>query len=453
MFSPGAWLILSGAVASSLVFLLWPAPARSGRAFWIFSPPNVKLYEAALDNWNAQHPRPAEQTHLALIHYQALERRLVAAFTSDAPVADLVETEGLLMARLFGGPVEDVGFVDLTDRIRAEGLNDAIVPAAFSQWTTRGHIFGLPHDLNPCLLAYRADIVEAAGIDVGQIETWNDFRRVLAPLIQDFDGDGRPDRFLLNFWESQRDLADALLLQAGGELFDQNDQLTLASEANARTLAALVGWLAGPERFCVDAPEFTAGGDRMRLDGTVIASVLPDWQAGTWKNYIPGLAGKVKLMPLPAWTRGGLRTTVWGGTAVGIAKAAPNVELSWKLAKHLYLSPQIAEQLFRTTCILSPVKAHWELPVYHQPDAYFSGQRIGEMFIAQAPHVPARRSSPYRQLAMERVTSALIALKAYAVAHDRFDSAFLLPEARRLLAEQQQDLAARIARNVLYRLP
>eukprot|EP01034_Spumella_vulgaris_P019931 gene19931-25505_t len=52
----------------------------------------------------------------------------------------------------------------------------------------------------------------------------------------------------------------------------------------------------------------------MRLDGTVLCSILPDWQAGTWKNYLPGLGGKVKLMRLPAWEPGGRRTSVWGGT-------------------------------------------------------------------------------------------------------------------------------------------
>lgn len=414
----------------------------------MFSPPNVQHYRAVLDEWNAAHPDA--RVNLVPIHYQALERRLIAAFTSDAPVADLVETESLTMARAFAGPLEAVGFVDLTDRLKREGLFETINAPSFGPWTTRGRTFGLPHDVHPCLLGYRADLVEAAGIDVTTIETWEDFRRVLGPLIQDRDGDGRPDRYLLNFWENNRDLVKVLLLQSGGDLFDEHERAAFDTERNARTLAELVGWIAGPRRFCVDARDFTAGGDQMRLEGTVIASILPDWMAAVWKANLPGLAGKVKLMRLPAWRPGGVRTSVWGGTAIGVTKAAPDFEQSWTVAKHLYLSPQVAESLYRSTYIISPVKAHWTLPFYHEPDPYFSGQRVGELYIAEAPHVPRRIASPFMTFAMERMMGVLVALKSHAVATQQFEAGALQPEARRLLAAAQRDLVTRMARNVLY---
>ena len=445
----GAWIVLAFTVLSSAACLAWPVRARPGRQFWLFSPPNEQHYRAAIARWNAAQPDPAAHANLTLIHFQALERRLVAAFTVDAPVADLVETESLMMARAFGAPLADIGFVDLTDRLSAEGLFDRINAPSFSIWTTRGRTFSLPHDVHPCLLAYRADLVEAAGIDVSTIETWDDFRRVLGPLVRDLDGDGRPDRYLLNFWETNRDLVTVLLRQAGAQFFDADRRLELDTARNAHVLASLVSWIAGPGRFCVDAPEFTAGGDAMRLDGTVLCSILPDWQAGTWKNYLPGLGGKVKLMPLPAWEPGGRRTSVWGGTSLGITKAAPDFERSWALAKDLYLSPQVAESLFRATNIVSPVKELWTLPFYHEPDPYFSGQKVGALYIAQAPHVPERRSSPHAALVMDRMVTVLSALKARANAERRFDAPALLPEARRLLALAQRELSTRIDRNLL----
>lgn len=446
--SPGAWLIVLLALASSAAYLAWPVPQLAGRDFWMFSPPNVAHYRGILADWNRQ--QPENQVNLVQIHYQALERRLLAAFTSDAPVADLVEVESRTMARLFAGPLDAVGFVDLTDRLRAEGLFDQINAPSFTPWTSRSRTFALPHDVHPCLLGYRADLVEAAGIDVSQIETWDDFRRVLAPLIHDRDGDGRPDRYLLNFWETNFDVLHMLLLQADGGLFDAQERAAFDTDANARTLASLVGWIAGPQRFCVDARDFTAGGDRMRLEGTVIASVLPDWLAAVWKANIPGLAGKVKLMPLPAWQPGDRRTSVSGGTAIGVTKSAPDFERSWAVAKHLYLSPQVAESLYRTTYIISPVKAHWSLPFYREPDPFFSGQPVGALYIAAAPHIPPRVASPYTTLALERMMAVLVALKAHAVARNTFDPAALRPEAQRLLAEAQRDLTARMERNILY---
>ena len=448
--SLGAWIILGGALISTGLYLAWPVPERHGRDFWFFSPPNHSPYVAAAEKWNAAHPATDDHLNIRLIQYQALERRLVAAFTADAPVADLVETESQAMARAFAGPLEGIGFVDLTDRLRAEGLFDAINAPSFSLWTSRGRTFGLPHDVNPCLLGYRADIVEAAGIDVSQIETWDDFRRVLGPLIEDFDGDGRADRYLLNFWENNFDTIEVLMLQADAQFFDANGNSQLDTERNARTLASLVSWVAGPDRFCVDAREFTAGGDRMRIEGTVIASILPDWLAGTWKSYIPALSGKVKLMKLPAWEPGGLRTSVSGGTSMGITKAAPDFERAWAMAKHLYLSPEVAEAHFRATCIISPVKAFWKLPAYHEPDPFFSGQTVGQLYIEEAPNIPERNSSPFLGFVKERMMAILVTLKAHAIAHQQFDTDALMPESRRLLAEAQQDLATRVARNVLY---
>ena len=110
----------------------------------------------------------------------------------------------------------------------------------------------------------------------------------------------------------------------------------------------------------------------------------------------------------------------------------------------------MAESLYRATYIISPVKAHWTLPIYQEPDPFFSGQKVGALYIAEAPHVPPRIASPYMTFAMERMMSVLVALKAHAIAQNVFDADALLPEARRLLAEAQRDLAARIARNVLY---
>src|SRR5690606_15968450 len=161
--SLGAWLVVVAAVVSSLIYLLWPVPERQGRDLWLFSPPNAPPYEAAATTWNAAHPEPRDHLRVSLIQYQALERRLVAAFTAGAPVADLVETESQAMARAFAGPVEDVGFVDLTERLEREGLFERINRPSFALWTSRGRTFALPHDVHPVLLGYRADIVEAAG--------------------------------------------------------------------------------------------------------------------------------------------------------------------------------------------------------------------------------------------------------------------------------------------------
>jgi arabinosaccharide transport system substrate-binding protein len=332
--------------------------------------------------------------------------------------------------------------------VRAEGIDAQINAPSFAPWTSRGRIFGLPHDVHPVLLAYRADLVEAAGIDVADIATWDDFARILRPLMRDFDGDGYPDRYLLNIWETNPELIESLMLQAGGALFDAQEQLVMHSESNARVLATVVSWTTGPGRIAGNAPEFDAAGNKMRLDGTVLFSLMPDWLTGAWRQDLPQLAGKVKLMPLPAWDQGGRRTTVMGGTMLGIPRRVKDFDSAWRYAKHLYLSPDLAHALFRTTGIISPVKSHWTDPVYDAPSAYFCGQRSGRLYIAAAPEVPPRTSSPYNALAQIKLTDSALALKAYATQYGAYTVPELLPEARRLLAQAEAQVRALMRRNV-----
>ena len=438
-------------LGAAIALLVHKVEEPEGITFWTFTRNHYQSYLPVVADWNANHDPAFQPINMVVIHGTALERRVLSGFMSGTPVADMLEFERTMASRAFLGPVEAVGFTDLTDRLREEGLLDSINPASFSPWTSRGRIFGLPHDVHPVLLAYRADIIEAAGIDMSQIETWDDFARVLRPLMIDTSGDGRPNRFLINFWMNAG--IEPLLLQADGRLFDEHDQPVIDSDRNAEILCRLVSWVAGPDRIAVDAREFTAAGNQLRLDGVVLASLMPDWLAGVWMNDLPGLAGKVKLMPLPAWEPGGRRTTVQGGTMLGIPKSTADFESAWAFAKALYLSADLATSTFRSNHIITPVSDLWDLPIYDEPSSYFSGQPSGRMYIEQAPHVPNRPSSPYNPLAMIEATSAFASLVAHAQDQNVYDVPSFMEAAQHHLGIAQRRIENQISRNAFHRAP
>lgn len=447
--SPGGWIIAAIALASSGAVLADRGADRAGVTLWTFAPPHARMYEPLLARWEGE-PGGRPVT-LEVLSVPALERRMLGGFLSGVPVADLIEAERRVASRAFAGPVEAVGFLDLTDRLREEGLLAEINTASFGPWTAHGRIFGLPHDVHPVMLCYRADLVEAAGIDVEGIETWDDFARELRPLMADADGDGEPDRYLIAFWTTHIDQLEALMLQAGDGFFDERDRLRLATGTNARVLATLATWVAGPDRISADVPEFSAAGNKLKLDGYVVAAIMPDWLTNIWRQQLPGLAGRLKLMPLPAWEPGGRRTSVWGGTMLGIPKAAEDPDELWSLAKRLYLSPELARELYRTGDIVTPIRTHWDDAIFDVPDAYFCGQAKGRMYIDLAADVPRRTSSPFNTMALQRVQDALIALVKEVRARGGAERASLERRALELLRIAEADVRARIERNVFAR--
>lgn len=443
--SPGVWVIGVLALGCSIVVLSFRGKETAEVTLWTFAPPHARIYEPLLEEW-AEEPG-GRTVDIEVLSLQALERRMLGAFMSGVPVADLIEAERRIASRAFAGPLDAVGFLDLTDRLREEGLLEAINEPSFSPWSSRGRIFGLPHDVHPVMLCYRADLVEAAGIDVSEIETWDDFARLMRPLMRDEDGDGAPDRYLIAFWTTFPDQLEVLLLQAGDGFFDDQGRVRLATPMNARVLATLASWIAGPDRIAADVPEFSAAGNQQKIDGYVIAAIMPDWLSNLWREQMPSLGGKLKLMPLPAWEPGGRRTSVWGGTMLGIPRSAENADELWELAKRLYLSPELSRTLYEVGDIITPVRDHWDDPIFDEPDPYFSGQAKGRMYIELADDVPQRTSSPFNSTAMLRTQDALVRLVDELRGSPDLDRDELEARAMAQLQRAEDDVRARMDRN------
>ncbi|MEZ6243320.1 MAG: extracellular solute-binding protein [Phycisphaerales bacterium] len=444
-FSLGTGVITVLALASALTLLARPVRTRPGLDMWIFSPEHEQLYAPVIE---AREHTDEPDVNVSVIGIPALQRRMMSGFFAGLATSDLIEVERQMAGQAFTGPLDSVGFLDLTDRLRDEGLLDKINAPSFGPWTSRGRIFGLPHDVHPVLLGYRADIVEAAGIDVSTIETWDDFYRVMRPLMTDEDGDAQPDRYPFALWETDGDRLETLLYQAGGSFFDENDRPRMDTDLNARVLAEMISWCVGPDRVAADVPDFTAAGNKLKLDGYAIAYLMPDWMCNIWRLQLPQLAGKVKVMPLPAWEPGGKRTSVWGGTMIGIPKTSERVEDAWKLAKDLYLSEEIARKLYTLNDIVTPIKTYWGDPMFDEPDEYFSGQAKGRMYVDMAPLIPHRSSSPYAKLALDRFRDAAVALAEWARATHTYEPEAMLSKCHEELARAEGAVRRQMDRNV-----
>jgi arabinosaccharide transport system substrate-binding protein len=375
---------------------------------WTFAKPHGDAYLKMLPDFLRKHP--SVSVDIQIVAGEAVTSRLQAAFWSNLDVPDLAEVEISWAGSFFRGRLESIGFRDLTERIHQTGLWERIVQARFAPYTTRGRIFGIPHDVHPVMLAYRRDLVEKLGIDVERLRTWDEFvevgRRVTVP--------GK--RFMMELPPEGLSALEVMLFQRGGGYFDAQGNCTLDNEIAIETMRYYAPLVAGKHRIGNDL----GGGQiftRALEDGYYLFMVAPDWRTKSIEQDVPKVAGRMALTPLPAFYPGGRRTSTWGGTMIGITKRCADPDLAWELVMHLYLNKEALAEQFRNTNILPPARDLWDHPAYDEPRPFWSNQPLGRLYANLAPETPPQYTSPYIGLAKAKLSEALIACVRY---YDRY---------------------------------
>ncbi len=418
------------------------AAARPDLVMATFAPNHIEAYKAAIPSFEREQD---VSVSLQLVHSRALQTRLQNAMLAGTDVPDLVEMGPSDMSYFTAGPLEDIGFLDLTDRLESEGWRERLVESRLSLLTFQGRVFGLPHDVHPVALMYRADLVSKLGIDVSTLTTWDEFARVGREVTRDLDGDGIRDRYMIDLPTSAAWGIEIMMLQQGISLFDQKGNVNFNQPKTVDTILWYIEQTESEQRIAFECGWGTSLAKAM-TDGLALFYIAPDWRTGTTQQEIQNLKGKMKVMPLPAWEKGGRRTSTWGGSAVLIPKQNPNTELAWKLAKHLYFDAEALGQRFLDTNIIPPLKDAWDLPAFKKPNPYFSGQAIGELFAELALEVPEDWATPYRQDTANKVGDVFLRGSAY---FKKNGKSGLREYVAHELDEAQAYIEKKMARNVL----
>jgi arabinosaccharide transport system substrate-binding protein len=324
------WLCLLALVSSVLVVVTrgLGAVQHSDLVFATSAANHIVAYEqtAAL----FEHRR-GKHVSVELVDRHALQTRLQNALLAHSPVPDLVELGPGDIAYFTRGPLADVGLVDLTDRLTREGLRERLVESRLSLWSSRRHVFALPHDVHPVMLAYRADILQELGIDPDAIRTWDDFVALRSLVVKDLDGDGVIDRYLLDLPTGEPWGLELLLLQRGVSLFDAEGRVTMNQPTTVDTIAWYVHQVEGKDRIATPCGWGQPLMQAMK-DGLALFYIAPDWRTHTIELEAPNVRGLFKLMPLPAWTPGGRRTSTWGSSGLALTTSGRDRDLAWDFA-------------------------------------------------------------------------------------------------------------------------
>ena len=422
-FGIAPFLILLLTVVSGLFLLAvtvfhGPAEGKAGLSMWTFARQHYVAYEKARPSFERKY---ATRLDLQSVHGDAVTRRLRAAYWANLDLPDVVEVEISRAGSFFRGPEGGILFADITDFLtqpdpdhpQKRPLIDRIVKTRLSPYTHRGRIYGLPHDVHPVMLAYRADLFKQLGIDPNKLETWDDFlregRRITVP----------EQRYLLNLSRSGSWAVEILLFQRAepnspAGYFDADGQLIMDNDKAVDLLTWYIPLVKGPGRIAADPGMFGQAFAKATQDGYTLCSFCPDWKTWGFQHDMPQLAGKMKLMPLPAVRKGGRRTSTWGGTMLGMTRHCRDRDLAWKLARHMYMNKDDLGERFRELNILPPFKDAWDNPAFHERRPYWCNQRLGTEYIRLADQTPPQYTSPFIQLAKSKMGSVVAnCLSAY----------------------------------------
>lgn len=232
-------------------------------------------------------------------------------------------------------PVLASHYYDITDWIQP--YTKDIVPFKLRVNTHNDRVVGIPWDLDPGLLYYREDMLQAAGISPDSIQTYDDLLEAAHKVQDKFGPKCKPihleqDPGLTQLW------VEMFANQQGTSMVDASGKLQLNSQAYLNVMNFLNR--VRTENLGTRAAYFSPG-DLAAIDADQVA--FYPW--AVWAVYGADLLfkkskGKWRAMPLPAWTKGGARGAVMGGSSFIIPKKAKNPHLAWLFYEHLVFSKE-----------------------------------------------------------------------------------------------------------------
>lgn len=191
------------------LFMLVFGQAQTPVTFWgaFFNPDEVALLEQLTETFNEQNPDVEVEFVLVPGAETEITRLMTAVAAGEGP--DIYYLDRFTTAeRAETGLLED-----LTPFIETEGISQAELASmyadfAWNESTYEGGVYSLPFDTDARMLFYRRDLLEAAGIDLQQLDPTNgpitpDTYREIAFALNETDESGAYTRLGALPWSDQ----------------------------------------------------------------------------------------------------------------------------------------------------------------------------------------------------------------------------------------------------------
>ncbi|MDM5340314.1 sugar ABC transporter substrate-binding protein [Fictibacillus enclensis] len=345
--------------------------------YWTFNGLHEALFQDAATKWNKLHPDRKIKLNSVVYPYGQMHDNLSISLIANQGVPDLVDIEQKRFATMIKG--KNVPLVDLTSLVAKD--RDKFVESRLTMYSKNGKLYGIGTHVGTTVMYYNMDIMKKAGVDIDQIQTWEDYVNAGKQVKQKT---GKPMTTIET--KDPNNFLPMIVQQKSG-FFNKNGKLILNNKINVKTLEFLRD-MVYKDKVAIPTP----GGNHHAEEyygfmnqGGAGSVMMPIWYMGRFLDYMPDLKGKIAIRPMPAWTKGGDRSAGMGGTATSIPKASKHIELAKDFLQYTKASKEGNIKLW-TVLGFDPLRWDvWDDPALRKENKYTdyftNGTRLFDMLL------------------------------------------------------------------------
>lgn len=284
---------------------------------WTFVDLHAEFYQEMLDLWNEQNPDKQLKIKFTVLPYDDMHNKLQTALLSGKGAPDICDVEvGKFPNFMKGEPQLEV----LNDVVAP--YKDDIVQSRLDLYSKDGNVYGLPTHVGATVAYYNVELLEAAGIDYTKIVTWDDFKKAGEKYY------AATGKYLGTSDTSALWQVSSLLAQQGSDYTDASGNPTVNTPQMVKALTMLKDLQGDNVSNTIPGGQpDTESAYGSISDGEYACAILPMWFMSRYLNYMPDLAGKIAIAPVPVLEKGMPRSVGGGGTGTVVTKTAKNKEI------------------------------------------------------------------------------------------------------------------------------
>ncbi len=396
--------------------------------FWAFDEGRADLARAAIETQEWKDAHGNVEVNFRIFPYEQMHDKLLTALVSGKGAPDVADVEISRFSNFIKG--DELPFVDLTDRI-GDDINDVYKPAATDPWTWQNKIYGVGNELNTCVLAYRTDVMEEAGVQT-PFETWDEVTEAGQAVSND-------ERKMFALHDIAFGDHYMLSQSSGTAYFDENGEYIGDNEKSVGALQFLHDMvydsgIAGIAPVVANdnwyPPQYRAAFRAEKF----IALFGPPWHVSFLFTDVPEQSGKWSVQKLPSGLGEGLPTANFGGTGQCVTTQSQNVDAAYDLVRISNLTTEGVMADFKARTAYPAYKPAYDEPALQKPNEYFGGEKIGELYSELAPELP-----PFNQSTVwGQATEALVREAITPVMQDNMDAKTALTGLRDTIESMKQ---------------